>query len=312
MILYFCATAEHQKTLQTLRPNFALWEKRYNLNPNRLIKSTLEKLQTNFTSDKSLYLSLLHFLYASGVAAEEGMDVDAKAFLIKSGSISTIAANPLKLREEIELLLDELSEQGEKPDDTWHAKAFRLTSLLMQLPFDTAAMELILDAATLLIRAVTLPADCAYILLFYIYEQIKNPTYKRAFATVEPDFWENYLAVMLKTMGRFLRDAVMEYIIYHELPPSASNEVHLKLCETLCKVAVECCYLVHKASDLVETELDKKTYQFCTDTIVHKDPTPLITYSYRLLDLSSEDFFITLPKETINKYIVSAIESLSS
>ncbi len=231
--------------------------------------------------------------------------------LIKSGELRAELANPLKLREEIESLLDELSAQGEKPSRAWSEKAFRLTALLMQLPFDTATMELILDAATLLSRASTLPADCAYTLLFYIYEQMKNPLYKRAFAAVEPDFWENYLAVMLKTMGRFLHDAVMEYVIYYELPPGGSNEIHLKLCEALCKVAVECCYLVHKASGLVETELDKKIYQFCTDAILNKDPKPLITYSYRLLDLSSEDFFITLPKETINKYIVSAIERLS-
>jgi hypothetical protein len=294
-----------------LKSNLALWEERYRLNPHRLTKSTLEKLQTDSSPDKSLYLTLLHFLYASGVAAEEGIDVEVKALLIKSGELSATVANPLKLREEIESLLDELGAQGEKPSNAWHAKAFRLTALFMQLPFDTATMELILDAATLLSRASTLPADCPYTLLFYIYEQIKNPLHKRAFATVEPDFWENYLAVMLKTMGRFLRDAVMEYIIYYELPPGGSNEIHLKLCEALCKVAVECCYLVHKASGLVETQLDKKIYQFCTDAILNKDPKPLITYSYRLLDLSSEDFFITLPKETINKYIVSAIERLS-
>ncbi len=294
-----------------MRPNFALWGKQYNLNTNALTKSVVEKVQSAASSERDFYLSLLQFLCACGVAAEERMDVEAKAILFKSGSISAIATNPLKLREEVELLLDELSEQGEKPNPIWQTKAFRLTAFLMKLPFDTAAMELILDAATLLIRASTLPADCAYTLLFYIYEQIKNPLYKRAFASVEPDFWENYLAVMLKTMGRFLRDAVMEYIIYYELPPGGSNEVHLTLCETLCKIAVECCYLVHKASGLVETQLDKKIYQFCTDAILNKDPKPLITYSYRLLDLSSEDFFITLPKETINKYIVSAIERLS-
>lgn len=239
------------------------------------------------------------------------MDANAKAVLIKFGVSDAVVANPLKLREEVEALLNELSTQGESPDKTWLTKSFRLASLLMQLPFDTTTMELILDASTLLSRAIALPADCAYTLLFYIHEQMKNPLYRQAFLAVEPDFWENYLAVMLKTMGRFLRDAVMEYIIYYELPPGGSNEVHLVLCEKLCRVAVECCYLVHKASGLVETELDKKIYQFCTDAILNKDPKPLITYSYRLLDLSSEDFFITLPKETINKYIVSAMEELS-
>ncbi len=295
-----------------MRTNLALWGERYNLNTNALTKSVIEKIQSSSNSEKDLYLALLHFLYASGAAAEEGLDVDSKAFLIKSGDVYASINNPLILREEVELLLDDLSKQGENPDKDWQIKSFRLTSLLMQLPFDTATMELILDAATLLSRAVSLPGDCAYTLLFYIYEQMKNPIYARAFAAVEPDFWENYLAVMLKTMGRFLRDAVMEYIVYYELPPGSSNEIHLKLCEMLCRVAVKCCYLVHKASGLVETELDKKIYQFCTDVILNKDPKPLITYSYRLLDLSSEDFFITLPKETINKYIVSAIESLSN
>jgi hypothetical protein len=239
------------------------------------------------------------------------MDADAKSTLIKFGASDAVITNPLKLRQEVEALLDELSTLGENPDKTWLTKSFRLTAFLMQLPFNTTTMELILDAATLLSRALFLPADCAYALLFYIFEQLKKPLYRQAFLAVEPDFWENYLAIMLKTMGRFLRDAVMEYIIYYELPPGGTNEVHLALCEKLCKVAVKCCYLVHKASGLIETELDKKIYQFCTDAILNKDPKPLITYSYRLLDLSSEDFFITLPKETINKYIVSAIESLN-
>lgn len=295
-----------------MRTNLALWDARYSLNTNALTKSTIEKIQADSSPNQALYLAILHFLYASGVAADEGMDTDAKAVLIKSGVADAVVANPLKLREEVEALLDELSTQGENPDKTWLTKSFRLASLLMQLPFDTTTMELILDASTLLSRTIALPADCAYTLLFYIYEQMKNPLYRHAFLAVEPDFWENYLALMLKTMGRFLRDAVMEYIIYYELPPGGSNEKHLVLCEKLCRVAVKCCYLVHKASGLVETELDKKIYQFCTDSILNKDPKPLITYSYRLLDLSSEDFFITLPKETINKYIVSAIESLNS
>ncbi|MFQ3597535.1 MAG: hypothetical protein SNJ55_10695 [Chloroherpetonaceae bacterium] len=295
-----------------MRTNLALWGERYDLNTNALTKAVIEKVQSLSNSEKDLYLALLHFLYASGAAADEHADTEAKALLIKSGDVYAAINNPLKLREEVESLLDDLSGQGENPDKTWHIKSFRLASLLMQLPFDTATMELILDAATLLSRAMSVPADCPYTLLFYIYEQMKNPIYTRAFTAVEPDFWENYLAVMLKTMGRFLRDAVMEYVVYYELPPGGSNEIHLKLCEMLCRVAVKCCYLVHKASGLVETELDKKIYQFCTDSIVNKDPKPLITYSYRLLDLSSEDFFITLPKETINKYIVSAIESLSN
>ncbi len=293
-----------------MRTNLALWDTRYSLKTSALTKSAIEKVQDS-SPNQALYLAILHFLYASGVAADEGMDADAKATLIKFGASDVVTANPLRLRQEVEALLDELSAQGENPDPTWLTKSFRLTSLLMQLPFNTTTTELILDAATLISRAVRLPADCSYTLLFYIYEQMKHPLYRRAFLAVEPDFWENYLAIMLKTMGRFLRDAVMEYIIYYELPPGGSNEEHLTLCQKLCSVAVECCYLVHKASGLVETELDKKIYQFCTDAILNKDPKPLITYSYRLLDLSSEDFFITLPKETINKYIVSAMEKLS-
>lgn len=295
-----------------MRTNLALWKERYNLDTSQLTKSVIGKVQSASSSEKDLYLALLHFLYASGAAAEEGLDADSKALLIKSDGVSVAISNPLKIREEVDALLNELSQQGEKPSSTWHSKSFRLAAFLMQLPFDTTTMELILDSATLLSRTLLLPADCAYTLLFYIYEQTKNPLHRRAFATVEPDFWENYLAVMLKTMGRFLRDAAMEYIVYYELPPGSSNATHLKSCELHCRVAVKCCYLVHKASGLVETELDKKIYQFCTDSIVNKDPKPLITYSYRLLDLSSEDFFITLPKETINKYIVSAIEGLGN
>ncbi len=257
-----------------MRTNLALWGERYNLNTHALTKSVIEKVQSSLNSEKELYLALLHFLHASGKAAEDGLDADSKALLIKSGDIYAAISNPLKIREEVEAMLDELSSQGENPDKSWQVKSFRLASFLMQLPFDTVTMELILDAATLLSRSLSLPADCSYTLLFYIFEQLKNPLHKRAFAAVEPDFWENYLAVMLKMMGRFLHDAVMEYVIYYELPPGGSNETHLKLCEMLCRVAVKCCYLVHKASGFVETEIDKKIYQFCTDTILNKDPKP--------------------------------------
>lgn len=291
--------------------NFALWDERYGLNPRALVQSTIEKLRSVSESEKPLYVALLHFLYASGAAAEEGLDAEAKATLIKAGEIGVIAPNPLKLRDEIEALLSELSQNGNKSQTAWNVKGFRLAALLMQLSFDTSAMELILDASTLISRSNVIPADCAYALVFYVYQQTKNPAAKRAFASVEPDFWENYLAITLKTMGRFLRDAAMEYILYYELPPGSSDETHLKRCERLCTVAVECCYLAHKASAMVESELDKKIYQFCSEAILNKDPKPLVTYSYRLLDLSSEDFFITLPKETINKYIASAIETLN-
>ncbi|MCS6988063.1 MAG: hypothetical protein NZM06_00910 [Chloroherpetonaceae bacterium] len=294
-----------------MKLDFALWKERYGLNPHSLTQSAIDKIRVSSESERPLYVALLRFLYALGVAKAERLDAEAKATLIKLGDASAVAPNPLRLRDEAETLLAELGQDGNKPLNDWEIKGFRLASLLAQLPLDTSALELILDAATLLSRASNVPADCAYALLFHIYEQTKNPATKRAFASVEPDFWENYLAIVLKTMGRFLRDAAMEYIYYYELPLGSSDEAHLKRCEALCKVAVECCYLAHKASGMVESELDKKIYQFCSDAILNKDPKPLVIYAYRLLDLSSEDFFIALPKETLNKYIASAIEALN-
>jgi hypothetical protein len=78
----------------------------------------------------------------------------------------------------------------------------------------------------------------------------------------------------------------------------------------LLDVALEVCYLIHQLSPFITTEIDRNIYSFCTEVITKANPQPLITYSYRLLDLSSEDFFITLPKEQINNLILKAIGKL--
>jgi hypothetical protein len=108
-----------------------------------------------------------------------------------------------------------------------------------------------------------------------------------------------------------LRDAAMEYIEYYELPPGAASTVrHLERCGKLIDAALEGCFLVHKLSPLMSAQIDKSIFSFCSDVITKKNPQPLVTYSYRLLDLSSEDFFVTLSKEQINELIVSAIGKL--
>jgi hypothetical protein len=280
----------------------------FGLNPLALTQSALSRINATTGEEQKNFLNLLYFLFASGVAEKEKLNLEAKTTLLKFGETNIATLDRKKLLLEIEAELDKFGKEEFNAKSNRKSECFRLIGLLMQIPFESSAMELILDAATVFSKNPNIPADCAYSALFYIYEQTKNPASRRYFLSADPDFWENYLAIILKTMGRFLKDAVMQYIEYYELPPGSSNEIHLERCKKLCEIAVECCYLVHKASGLVETQIDKKIYQFCSDAILKKDAKPLVTYSYRLIDLSSEDFFITLPKDIINKYIVDAIE----
>jgi hypothetical protein len=291
---------------------FQLWKEQHGLNPTALSGQCMTKLSLADTpEEKEKYLSLLYFLYSCGVSRDERVEAETKAALIKAGETSLVALDRRAIASEIDTDLVRLSAEGDSVSEIWRYKSYKIAAKLMQLPTETATMELILDAATLFSRSKAILPEVSYTLLFYIFEQTKNPALKKFFSSLEPDYWENYLAIMLKTMSRFLHDAVMEYIIYYELPPGASNKFHLEACQKFTGIAIRCCYLVHRASGLVETELDRKIYQFCSDAILNKDPKPLVTYSYRLVDLSSEDFFITLPKDILNKYMIDAIDAIT-
>lgn len=301
------------KTKPTVRPNFQLWNELYHLDPNALTKSAILDVQTALLPEKRFAAkAALLFLYVSGVAREERLEIQAKTELIKAGEQIVLSADREKILEEVETSLEKLSGQNVKIDEEhWKYESLRAAALLLHAPFDTVVMETMIDAVTLLSRLKGIPADSSFILLWGLYEKALMPLYKRFFAAAEPDFWENYCALSLKVMGRYLHDAAMEYILYYEEPPGSQVAVnHLERCGKLIDVAIEACYLVHRLSPFIATEIDRSIYDFCTEAITKPSPQPLITYSYRLLDLSSEDFFVTLPKEQINALMLKSIGRL--
>lgn len=296
-----------------LRPIFYLWDEVYHLDPNSLTKSALLDLQSSILPKKKREArALLFFLYVCGVAKEERLEIQAKAELVKAGEMVLMSADREKILDEVEAELEKLSRKDEPIDEYyWKYESLRLAAMLLHAPFDTAVMEASIDTAMLLSRLKKVPADAAFMLLWNLYERAMNPMYKRFFASAEPDFWENYCAMSLKVMGRYLHDAAMAYILYYEEPPGSQNSAqHLERCGKLLDVALEACYLVHRLSPFITTELDRGVYEFCSQALLERDPKPLITYSYRLLDLSSEDFFVTLPKEQINTLILRAMNKL--
>ncbi len=296
-----------------MRPNFQLWNERYHLDPYALTKSAILDLQTALLPEKQhAAKAVLFFLYTSGVAKEERLEIQAKTELIKAGEQIVLSADREKIIDEVEALLETLSGQNVKIDEQrWKYESLRVAALLLHAPFDTVVMETMIDAVTLMLRWKSIPADASFILLWNLYEKALLPIYKRFFAVAEPDFWENYCALSLKVMGRYLHDAAMEYILYYEEPPGSQISVsHLERCAKLLDVALEACYLIHRLAPFITAEIDRHIYDFCTEVITKPNPQPLITYSYRLLDLSSEDFFITLPKEQINTLILKSISKL--
>lgn len=301
------------KTKPTVRPNFQLWNELYHLDPNALTKAAILDAQTALLPEKQYAAkAVLLFLYVSGVAKEERMEIQAKTELIKAGEQIILSADREKILDEVEVSLEKLSDHDVKIEEAhWKYESLRAAALLLHAPFDTVVMETMIDAVTLLSRLKKTPADSSFILLWSLYEKAMQPLYKRFFMAAEPDFWENYCALSLKVMGRYLHDAAMEYILYYEEPPGSQVAIsHLERCGKLLDVALEACYLVHRLAPFITAEIDRSIYDFCTEAITEPNPQPLITYSYRLLDLSSEDFFVTLPKEQINALILKSIGKL--
>jgi len=244
------------------------------------------------------------------VAKEERLEIQAKTELIKAGEQIVLSADREKILDEVEAILQKLSTASDKSEELKY-DSLHVAAMLMHAPFDTTVMETMIDTIILLSRLKNIPADASFILLWTIYEKALMPIYKRFFLAAEPDFWETYCALALKVMGRYLHDAAMQYILYYEEPPGSQKTIsYLERCGKLLDVALEVCYLIHQLSPFITTEIDRNIYSFCTEVITKANPQPLITYSYRLLDLSSEDFFITLPKEQINNLILKAIGKL--
>lgn len=295
-----------------MKPNYSLWHERFSLPSLQLTDAVIFALQRETDAEKRRqFSSLLFFLYADGVAAEQQVEPMAKAEIIKQGETALLTADRQRLVTEIAHSLSMFGEESVIADtDIRQFESYRVAALLLQTPFDNGVAEAMINTVEKLTRIKELDADASYILISAIYQKLNDPVYSRFFATVESDFWERVASSALKVMSQFLYAATMEYIIYYELPPGGHNDYHLKRCEKLIDVTVDCCHLVHRLSAYVRDLVDQQIYGFCTDVIVNQKPQQLITYSYRLLDPSSEDFFITLPKEQINGFIKDSIQRL--
>lgn len=292
-----------------MKSNFLLWQEKYGLEVPQLTVSMAAKLQTAQTDqEKHKWTSLLYFLYACGVAAEEDGEPAVKAAIIKQGETSLFTNDKHKLLSEAAVSLALLGEENMKSEsDEWKYEAFRITALLLRTPFDVQTFETILGTVERFTRIKSIDHDASYILLSSIHEKTGDPAYQRFFTGLDNELWERLASAALKVMSLFLHDATMEYLVYYELPPGGINDKHLVRCRKMLDVVIECCSIVHQTSPLIKDQFDQEIYQFCSDVITQQNPQPLITYSYRLLDLSSEDFYVTVPKEQISKFIRESI-----
>lgn len=304
-----------------LNPIIKLWAIDYEL-PIGGLTSTIITNREKAVSDleKRKWSYLLSILHALGIPQQEGADVKAKAELIKIGDHTIISSDYAKILELAEksfkLLESQLSsntdgqQAPENPTDPGSLEAFRTTAYLLSVPLTPAIATRIQDVALSFIYTKSIPADLSYFLLYSLYKGFADPAFKKSLDEIGTEFWEFYAGLAFKAMSRFLHDGTMEYILYYELPPGVHHDIHLKRCQIFLDVALQCCQMVRYAYPMIRYQLDQHLYRFCVESIENEDPHPLINYSYRLLDFSSEDFFITLPKDQINKYIKSSISRL--
>ncbi|NTW50435.1 MAG: hypothetical protein HGB19_12040 [Chlorobiales bacterium] len=306
-----------------LNPIFKLWAIDYEL-PIGGLTSTVITNRENAVSDleKRKWANLLCLFHAVNIPQQEGMDVKAKAELIKIGEHTIISSDYVKMLEQAEKSFKQLELRLsstidaqttlESQTDPAILEALRATAYFLSIPLSSSLATRLLDVTISLIRNKSIPADLAYFLLHSIYKGLGDPHFKKSLDAIGAEFWEYFAGLAFKVMSRFLHDGTMEYILYYELPPGIHNDIHLKRCQLFLDVALQCCEVVRYTYPMIKYQLDQHLYSFCVDALEQQDPHPIINYSYRLLDFSSEDFFITLPKDKINKYIKDSITRLES
>lgn len=307
----------------TINPVLKLWAIDYEL-PVGGMTSTVITNRDNAPSDleKRKWTYLLGIFHALGVAQKEGADVKAKSELIKIGEHILISSDYDKILEQAEKSFKQLGlnisptpddqSTPESKSDPSILESYRATAYFLSTPLSPSLVSRFLEVMLTFLRCKTIPADLSYFMLYAIYKGLDDPAIAKWIDEQGSEFWEFFGGLAFKAMSRFLHDGTMEYIVYYELPPGVHNDIHLKRCQLFLDAALQCCQMLRHAYPKIKYQLDQHVYRMCVETIDNQDPHPIINFSYRLLDFSSEDFFITLPKDQINKYIRNSITRLES
>jgi len=299
---------------------FELWALDNELIPDNLTESIIFKLhETQDRHLKKKWTYMLSMLFVSGVSREEGLDAKAKAEILKQGEFNLISSDSQKLLSEVSKSM-KILEEGPNVENVVPSpksefsdidfEPIRIAAYLIKVPMVLSTMQRILETIQKFVFTPNLPIEPSYMLLKWVYGKFENPAYKGITMRLDSEFWEYFAGMSFKVMSKFLHEATMEYILYYELPPGGHNDIHLKRCQKLLDIAIECAAMLKWALPKIKQQLDYHVYSFCVDVLNNENPHPLINFSYRLLDLSSEDFYITVPKEIINKYIKNSITRL--
>ncbi|ACF14531.1 hypothetical protein Ctha_2079 [Chloroherpeton thalassium ATCC 35110] len=312
------------QTLTTRRYNmntaFELWAIDNELIPDNLTESIIYKLrEATDRNEKKKWTYMLSLLFVSGESREEGLETKAKAEILKQGEFNLISSDQQKLLSEVAKSMKVLDampgieNSAPRPKDEItdiNFEPVRITAYLLKVPMVLSTMQRILETIQKFTFTKNIPIEPSYILLNWVYEKFENPAYKGITMRLDDEFWEYFAGMSFKVMSKFLYEATMEYILYYELPPGGHNDIHLKRCEKLLDITIECNAMLKWVLPKIKYQLDYHIYSFCLDVIDNNNPHPLINFSYRLLDFSSEDFYITLPKDIINKYIKNSLVRL--
>ncbi len=301
-----------------LHPVYHLWVLDYGIEANNFVDFLILKTRTEKDpAALRLWTSLLTTYYVRESKKSEALDARIKAQILKQGEFAIISTDSQKLLPEINNSVKALEAHEQNVDDEQSdklilAESLRIAAYLIRVPMVVSTINKILDRVKeFVINKGSSPIP-SYLLLETIHTKFKDPAYQGIISNLDTDFWEYFAVLAFKTMSEFMFEGTMEYILYYELPPGGHNDVHIKRCEKLMDLSILTCKMVADALPNVKQQLDRQILHLCHDVLEHSDPQPLINLSYRLLDFSSEDFYITLPKDQINHFILNSIEHYHS
>jgi|GEM_PF-988596 len=311
-------TETTQTQIKQLHPIYKLWVIDYELEIDRFVDSLIDKLRSEKDLQKTrLWTAMLTVYYVREITKKKGTDANIKSQILKQGEFSIISTDSQKLLYEIHKSvqnLDEVNqeENDEKIDLISLSECLRISAYLNRVPMVVPTVHKTMDMVSQFSLNKQYSAIASYLLLENIYEKFDDPAYKGIIGHLEQDFWEYFATLAFKVMSQFMFEGTMEYILYYELPPGGHNDVHIKRCERLVDLSILTCKMVSDALPKMKFHIDKQMLGFCSNVLENSDPQPLINLSYRLLDFSSEDFYITLPKDQINHFIHNSIKALNA
>ncbi len=310
---------EHQtKTFNdALHPAYRLWVIDYDIEAEHFVDSLILKLRSEKDpATTRLWASILSLYYVREITKNHVTDAKIKSHILKQGEFSIISTDSQKLLPEINKSLKNLEEHDLNSDDEESdklilAETLRIAAYLIRVPMVVSTIHKILDMVKQFIVQKRHSAIPSFFLLEDIHQKFNDPAYKGIISHLDNEFWEFFASLAFKVMSSFMYEGTMEYILYYELPPGGHNDIHIKRCEKLMDLSILACKMVADALPNVHQQLDRQILKLCADVLDKSDPQPLINLSYRLLDFSSEDFYMTLPKDQINQFIFQSIDRLN-